>query len=110
MWLDRSDDGGGVDVEAILVRDVTDLVPDLPRHLGNVEELRCRDLPADVDQPQRDVCLARHARHGIVPQTLVKYRIGDLVTKLIGMPFGHGFGGEKHIFGIHGHDFFLLYG
>jgi hypothetical protein len=99
--MDGPDDGGGVHVKAIFRRNVTDLISNFPRNPGDIEERLRRNLAADVYQPHGDVCLARHARLGIVPQAFVQHRVRYLVAELVRMPFGHRLRGEKHVLRIH---------
>ena len=93
----------GIAVKAVLGAVVADVPDDLAGNAGDVHIAAGGDLAHDVDQAGGAGGLAGDASAGVLFQDGVQHRVGDLVTDLVGMPLGDGFGCEQNF----GHRCFL---
>jgi hypothetical protein len=101
LRVNGPDDGGSVDVKAVLWRAVADIIAEVPYDLGHIKQRIPRNLAADVQQAHRHVALAGNTRKGILPQAFVQHDVGYLVTELVWMTFRNRFRCEKHVPWIH---------
>src|SRR5213594_40362 len=56
--------------------------------MGNVDVLVRGDFAGDEDDAGGRRGLARNARVGVLAETFVEHRVGDLVTELVGVALG----------------------
>ena len=103
LVVDVGDDAAGIAVKAVLGAVVADVPDDLAGNAGDVHIAAGGDLAHDVDQAGGAGGLAGDAGAGVLFQDGVQHRVGDLVTDLVGMPLGDGFGCEQNF----GHRCFL---
>ena len=90
-----ADDAAGIAVDPVFELGVADLKQGLARDGVEVQVSLGRDFAGDHDQVLAGHGLAGHAAHGIDAQGGVQHGVGDLVTHLVGVPFGHRLGREQ---------------
>ena len=94
--VDVDDNTAGIAVETVLGTVVADVPDHAAGRFRDIHIAAGGDLAHDVDQAGGTGGLAGHTGAGVLRQNGIKDRIRDLVTDLVGMPFGHRFGSEQH--------------
>ena len=94
LLVDRGDDGAGVAVKAELGPIIADVPHHLAGDLGDVHIAGGGDLAHHMDQAGGHCGLAGHPGLGVLGQDGIQHRVRDLVTDLVGMPLGDGFGSK----------------
>ncbi len=107
LAFDGDEHRADVGVEAGFLVVVADVDDGLASHFGVVDDGLGGDFAGDDDHAGLGQAFAGHAAFGILGQTGVQDRIRHGVAQLVGMAFGHGFGGEH---GILGHGILLMRG
>ena len=95
LLLDGDDDAAALGVDPIIGAGVASFGQGVADDLWHVNGGRCRDLAHDDDQSVGHGGLTGHAAHGVVPKNCVQDSVGDLVTELIGVTFGHRLRGQQ---------------
>src|SRR5699024_7775063 len=94
LGIDRGDDPAGVAIEAGRSTVESDAVDRFADDLGKFDVRVGGDLTGDDDEAGGDERFAGHAGMRILPEDRVEDGIGDLISHLVGMTFGHRFRGE----------------
>jgi hypothetical protein len=101
LFADQGHDGTGRAVEADMGTGVADVADHLAYHLVEVDPGVGGDFTADDHGPGLDHGLAGDAGVlgvGVLGQNGIQDRVGDLISDLVRMTLGDGFGGEDGFF------------
>ena len=106
---DGHHNAAGIGIETDLGGGVADIAQRLA-HLGlHVAISLRRDFAEDQEHAGGGGGLHGHMAGRILGQQIIKNGVGDLIADLIGVTFGHGFGGNKPMFFCHIIPFFRTY-
>src|SRR5207253_8731636 len=83
LLFDRGEYAAGPVVETVIGIRVADVLHDAAHEARNVDVRVRRDLARDEDDARGCRGLARHARVGILAETLVEHRVRNLVAELV---------------------------
>ena len=103
LLVDGGEDGAGVAVEAGLGAVIADAPQRLAGHGRDVHIAAGGDFAHHQHHAGGGGALTGHAGHGVLGQNGVQHAVGNLVADLVGMTFGHGFGGKNTF--LHGTSF-----